>query len=256
MSFDRLAPHYRWMEWLLAGGKLQRCRTTFLDCLPPVRHALLLGEGNGRFLHEFLRKHSTARVTCVDASPCMLKEARRKVHPDGRVTFVCCDVIEWEPPQGAFDLVVSNFFLDCFRPDQIELIVKKISAALTTNARWLIADFCEPHRGWRKWRARLILRTMYWFFRQATDLPANRLTAPDAILAHHGFELQARRTFEWGLLQSDFWVRQRKAGRAAAKSRSIGVPGAPQGTFDRHANPFSPSILIDASPTDTRMIGS
>ena len=255
MSFDRLAPHYRWMEWLLAGGKLQRCRTTFLDCLPPVRHALLLGEGNGRFLPEFLRKHSTARVTCVDASPGMLKEARRRV-PDARVTFVCCDVIEWEPPQGAFDLVVSNFFLDCFRPDQIELIVKKISAALTTNARWLIADFCEPHRGWRKWRARLILRTMYWFFRQATDLPANRLTAPDTILAHHGFELQARRTFEWGLLQSDFWVRRRKAGPAAAESRFTGVPSAPQRTFDRHTNPFSPSILIDALPTDTRMIGS
>ena len=54
MSFDHLAPHYRWMEWLLAGSKPQRCRTTFLDTLPTARHALLLGEGNGRFLREFL----------------------------------------------------------------------------------------------------------------------------------------------------------------------------------------------------------
>jgi SAM-dependent methyltransferase len=209
MSFDRLAPHYRWMEWLLAGDKLQRCRTTFLDTLPSVRHALLLGEGNGRFLREFLRKQSTMRVTCVDSSPCMLKEARKTVRSDGRVTFVCCDVTGWEPLRSEFDLVVSNFFLDCFRPEQIELIAEKVAGALTDDARWLIADFCEPRRGWRKLRAQAILRAMYWFFRWATSLPARRLTAPDEILARHGFELQARRTFEWGLLHSELWVRHR-----------------------------------------------
>jgi len=248
MSFDRLAPHYRWMEWLLAGSKLQRCRTTFLDTLPLAQHVLLLGEGNGRFLREFLRKQPTARVTCVDDSPCMLKEARRRMPANPRVTFVCCDVAEWKPPQGAFDFVVSNFFLDCFRLEQIELIAEKISAALTDNAHWLIADFCEPCRGWRKWRARVILRAMYWFFRHATALPARRLTAPDTILARHGFELQARRTFEWGLLQSDLWVRRHKAGGA--------VPSAPQITFNMRAHPYSRSILVDGSPTDIRMIGS
>jgi ubiquinone/menaquinone biosynthesis C-methylase UbiE len=213
MSFDRLAPHYRWMEWLLAGGKLQRCRTTFLDLLPPVRHALLLGEGNGQFLREFLRKQPAARVTCVDASPRMLKEAEGRARCPSApqiapITFICCDVAEWEATPGEFDLVVSNFFLDCFRPEQIELIAEKISAALTEDARWMIADFSEADRGWRKWRARMILRAMYWFFRHATNLPANRLTAPDAMLARNGFQLQARRTFEWGLLQSDLWVRR------------------------------------------------
>ena len=224
MSFDRLAPHYRWMELLLAGRKLQRCRTTFLDTLPPVRHALLLGEGNGRFLREFLRKQSTARVTCVDASPRMLKAAQGRARCPSppqipQITFICCDATQWEPPQGEFDLVVSNFFLDCFRPDQIDLIAEEISGALTDDARWLIADFCEPRRGWRKWRARLILQSMYWFFRWATALPAGRLTAPDAVLARHGFELQARQTFEWGLLHSDLWVPRSKVGRA--------VPSAP-----------------------------
>ena len=208
MSFDRLAPHYRWMEWLLAGRKLQRCRTTFLDALPPVQHALLLGEGNGRFLRELLLKEPGARVTCVDASKQMLSEARRRARADERVRFVCCDVMAWTPRRDQFDLVVSNFFLDCFRADQIEAIVQKIRTVLTDDARWLIADFSEPHRGWRKWRARTILRAMYWFFRRATKLPAKDLTAPDTILARYGFELRARRTFEWGLLQSDLWARR------------------------------------------------
>src|SRR5687768_10747406 len=103
MSFDRLAPHYRWMEWLLAGRKLQRCRTAFIDTLPPVRQALLLGEGNGRFLRAFLLGQPGARVTCLDASARMLQAARRNVHASGRVNFVCCDVAEWKPPRNAFD---------------------------------------------------------------------------------------------------------------------------------------------------------
>jgi len=251
MSFDRLAPHYRWMEWLLAGGKLQRCRTRFLDALPQTQHALLLGEGNGRFLREFLRKQPTARVTCIDASPRMLKEARRRAPQNACVTFVCCDVTEWEPPQGEFDLVVSHFFLDCFRSEQIEFIAENISAALTDKARWLIADFCEPRRGWRKWRAQAILKTMYWFFRRTTKLPARKLTAPDAVLARHGFELQARQSFEWGLLQSDLWVR-----RQPKASGALGVPRGRDALPEEQENRLTRSILVDGSPTDIRMIGS
>ena len=31
MSFDRLAPHYSWMERVLAGRELHKCRTAFLE---------------------------------------------------------------------------------------------------------------------------------------------------------------------------------------------------------------------------------
>jgi len=58
-----------------------------------------------------------------------------------------------------------------------------------------------------RWRARLILWSMYRFFRVATRLPARRLTAPDPFLAEAGFALQARRVFEWGLLHSDCWTK-------------------------------------------------
>jgi hypothetical protein len=56
MSFDRLAPHYRWLEWVLAGRKLQRCRTAFLDEIGRADATLLVGEGNGRFLGELLKR--------------------------------------------------------------------------------------------------------------------------------------------------------------------------------------------------------
>lgn len=79
MGFDPLAPHYRWMEFVLAGNKLQRCRTAFLSRANQARNILLMGEGNGRFLIECRRRLKQARITCVDNSGCMLESARERL---------------------------------------------------------------------------------------------------------------------------------------------------------------------------------
>jgi ubiquinone/menaquinone biosynthesis C-methylase UbiE len=202
MSFDTLAPHYRWMERALAGEKLQRCRTEFLEKIPPPKRALLVGEGNGRFLREFHRRFPKTETTCLDASEKMLAEANRSVGTDS-VTFVRADIFDWKAPSAEFDLIVTNFFLDCFTREQISIVVKKLADAATGDATWLLADFCEPASGWKKWRARWILVSMYLFFRFATKLPARRLTQPDEFLRKAGFELAERRFYDWGLLHAD-----------------------------------------------------
>ena len=211
MSFDLLAPHYRWMEVVLAGEKLQRCRTAFLDEAEAARNVLILGEGNGRFLAECRRRLAKARITCVDQSARMLSLARKRVARLGlspeQVSFVHADALEWSPPENAFDLVVTHFFLDCFRSEQVEEIIRKLSRAATRQSSWLIADFQLPASGWRQCRARLILCMMYLFFRAVTALPARRLTRPDDFLRAHGFILCERKSSEWGLLHSDRWTR-------------------------------------------------
>jgi hypothetical protein len=110
-------------------------------------------------------------------------------------------------PQNQFDLIATHFFLDCFTPAQLEILIPKIALAAAPNAVWLIADFQAPNAGLRRIRARLILQVMYLFFRIVTRLPARELTAPDAFLKRNGFFLRERRVSEWGLLKSDFWER-------------------------------------------------
>jgi len=211
MSFDRLAPHYRWMERLLAGEKLQRCRTAFLHTVPRPQRVLMLGEGNGRCLVELLRTHPEAHCTCVDASQRMLERARARVQEQDlhgeRIDFVHADATHWQAPPGKFDLLVTHFFLDCFRADQPAELVPRLAATAAPDARWLLADFQEPAAGIAKWRARGILQAMYFFFQQATRLPASRLTPPDAFLQQSGFILRERSLSEWGLLHSDLWQR-------------------------------------------------
>ncbi len=211
MSFDRLAPHYRWMEAVLAGDRLQRCRLAHIGKLAGCDRVLLAGEGHGRFLAELVRRWPDMSVVHLDASPGMQAVARRRLAAAGaaagKVEFVTADVRECRLPAGEFAAVVTHFFLDCFGPADLGTVVGRLAESLRPEARWLQADFCVPERGWRRWRARMIVASMYAAFRVLTRLPASRLHAPGTHLNAHGFRLRDRVESEWGLLGAEWWQR-------------------------------------------------
>jgi len=240
MRFDAIAPHYGWLERATAGSLLQRCRTAFLAELAGAQRILLLGEGRGRFLFELLKSNPNARVTCLDASARMLGITRAELlrrasancapsdsspvgrldgrdegrhlacvetHLGDRVRFVHADILDdtWDWQATTYDAVASHFFLDCFPPDRLQTIISKVASITAPGGQWLLSDFCVPERGWRRFRAQVILLGLYAFFRVFTRLPAKRLTAPDRCLQMAGFQLRRRQHFNHGLLHSDLW---------------------------------------------------
>jgi hypothetical protein len=234
MSFDFLAPHYRWMEAVLAGRTLQRARLRWLDALEGRMNLLIVGEGPGRLLEEILRRFPQADVTVVELSGAMTDVARRRLRTKGfsleRVRWIQADVRAWDFADGggsdgnggdggrrggvaggrvSFDAVITPFVLDCFSSADVAAVVEKLGvAARGDDAVWLVADFQMPERrGWRRWRARAIHALMYWFFRVATGLEASRVTEPDEALARAGFVLRRRAVFNAGLVRSDLWAR-------------------------------------------------
>jgi len=222
MSFDAIALHYRWLEFVTAGTLLQQCRTAFLRELAEAKSVLLLGEGRGRFLVELMKLNPLARITYLDASEAMLSSTRDSLQHRGlmtdRLSLVQANVLD---PAGlqrrvtgepSFDAVASHFFLDCFRADQLEDVTAWVASRTTEDAHWLVSDFCVPNGGWQRARARMILTGLYLFFRLTTRLPANRLTSPDNSISQSGFVLQARKSFNHGLLHSDVWVKQASSG--------------------------------------------
>ncbi|HWA87590.1 MAG TPA: class I SAM-dependent methyltransferase [Opitutus sp.] len=224
-NFDRLAPHYDWLEALTAGPRLQRARTALLGELAGRRNILSVGEGHGRFAAACTARFPDARLTCVEASARMIARARRRLaarsqtNPDGRspsrtaapvagnVIWHQADVLAWTPPPEKFDAIATCFFLDCFAPRDLTAVVAKLARGAARDALWLVVDFAVPARGLARHRARFVHALMYAFFRVATRLPARSLTPPDDLLAAHGFQLATRREFEWGLIRADLWRR-------------------------------------------------
>jgi len=119
--------------------------------------------------------------------------------------LVQSDILEWRPPAELFDLVASHFFLDCFDPDQLARVIALVSASAAPGACWLVSDFREPERGWRRLRARAVLKAMYFFFRCVAKLPASHLTNAAPILRANGFTLERRHLSHFELLHADLW---------------------------------------------------
>ena len=71
-----------------------------------------------------------------------LTKRRRSVAESMRpsVKFIQEDFHHWTPA-GPYDVVVTHFFLDCFDEKELEEIVRKIAATLSTGGIWLLADF-------------------------------------------------------------------------------------------------------------------
>jgi ubiquinone/menaquinone biosynthesis C-methylase UbiE len=214
VNFDRVADHYYWLEALAFGSALQRARIYWLEKLPQPSRALIVGEGNGRFLCELLRVHPEIEIDCVDASARMLQLAKERLRQKvpgtlPQVRFLHYDLKTWSAPISTYDLVVSHFFLDCYEEIEISALVKKLAAMATNSATWLIADFCLPPKGIARAHARLWLSAMYGFFRSFAGIPGGRLIDPASLLKKGGFELLGSHHFRVGMVKSEVWHKSR-----------------------------------------------
>jgi ubiquinone/menaquinone biosynthesis C-methylase UbiE len=210
VSFDTLAPWYGTLEWIAFGDDLQRCRIACLEQIATPRRALIVGEGNGRFLCELLRLHPGVEIDCIDASQRMLQLARKRVEDElgdrgERVRFLHHEITLWSPPEHHYDLVVTHFVLDCFAETELAAVVRKLAQTTTEEASWLLADFCVPVGGVARLRARAWLAVMYQFFRLTAGIDAGPLIDPTAIMRAEGLALNRQHKFQLGMLKSELW---------------------------------------------------
>jgi ubiquinone/menaquinone biosynthesis C-methylase UbiE len=210
VSFDLVAPHYRWLETITFGNALQRARTCWIDTLARPKRTLILGEGDGRFLCELVRAYPKIDVDCIDASEAMLQLTRarlRRMHPESfsRVNFIREDILKWSP-RKSYDLLVTHFFLDCFPGRELQAIIAKLASVAEPSAVWLIADFAIPRTRFARVHAKLWLRMMYTFFRATAGIAANELVDPIPYLDGHGFIRASGSLLRGRMLRSDVYV--------------------------------------------------
>lgn len=213
MSFDRIAPFYQLLEYLVFGKALQRRRCAFLADIQGCEKVWVLGDGDGRFTASLIMSWQTnrkvRRVRYVDSSRRMISLAKRRLklmdEPTASVSFCQGDVLDL-PLTDTYDLVVSHFFLDCFCDDQLATLVPKIASRAESQAAWLISEFAIPSQGWRRLAAMAAIACMYFFFRVAADIRPGRLPEYRIYLQKSGLQLAKRQSAFGGFLVSELWV--------------------------------------------------
>ena len=210
MNCDAIASAYRWIEYAAFGRQLERHRLIFLDEARDRDRALLVGDGDGRFLIRLAIHNPRIKIDCIELSGKMIDVAQKRLYDANvrhcsRIRLIKADIRHFELAPEAYDLVVTNFLLDCFSAVDLAELVLALRRSCTSRAKWLIAEFQKPSYGWRAWHARLWLRSMYLFFGLTTRLKTQSLPPYEKILAQTGFSLTSKATSRAGLICSELW---------------------------------------------------
>ncbi len=222
-SFNRIARIYRWAEYLTLGPLLQRTRTHFLADLPALQPALkiepgtalVLGDGDGRFLARLLAQQTRLQAVAIDSSDamlgllrhrCRLYSDRLQTHQVSAVEFF--DQGQWK---GCADLIVTHFFLDCLTQPELDRLANRMAAHTRPGALWLLSDFAIPSHPWLAPLAALYIRLLYLAFRVLTGLRVTHLPDRASALSAAGFHRIARHSLLCGLLYTEIWQRDESA---------------------------------------------
>jgi ubiquinone/menaquinone biosynthesis C-methylase UbiE len=207
-NFDRVARLYRWLEYISFGPWLARCRNAQLAHLTGARHALLLGDGDGRFLARLLAANPTLTADVVDSSHAMLTLLERRLRRSQvrqRIRLHHADALHWNPT-GSYDLIVSHFFLDCFFPGQLEQLFDSVLPHALPGAQWVVSEFAIPRSPFAAYFARGIIRGLYRAFGWTTGLRVRTLPDYADPLLRRGLLPVHDRRYLAGLLSSQLWA--------------------------------------------------
>ena len=207
LNFDLLARPYRWLEYLTFGRWLERCRFHFLPALGEPRRALVLGDGDGRFLARLLRANPTLTADVVDISPAMLRllETRLPLEARNRVTLHEADARRIPPPGAGYELVVTHFFFDCLFQAELGALVDRIAPSLTPGAYWVVSEFAIPRGRVASLAGRAVVSGLYRAFGAFTGLFVRSLPDHGSVLQASDFHLVSEKRWLHGLLIGQLW---------------------------------------------------
>ncbi len=205
MSFDLVAPVYDALSRVVFGRSLQAAQTLFLPEMPPDSTILVVGGGTGALLMSVLIECSPKHVMFLEASEQMLARARRRVQDNpmaGRVDFRHGTEADLQPGE-TFSVVMLPFVLDLIpETDLKQAFLPRLIRATAPGGVWLVTDFVNSPR----LAHRLILKTMYLFFRLASGIRATHLPDSHRLLTEAGFQLTNRQMAVDGQVEASYWT--------------------------------------------------
>ena len=219
------------------------------------RRALVLGDGDGRFLAYLLARNPRLHADAVDLSPAMLRLLRLRAEAAtptaaSRLATHTADALAFHP-SASCDLVVTHFFLDCLTQPELDILVARTVPHLEPGALWLLSDFRIPP-GSLRLPASILIRTLYLAFRLLTGLRAAHLPDHASPLHLAGLFLVARHRSLLGILTTELWQHhpshplRHPTARALPQEISVTTPSPvpaipPTPGTDLPSGPTSPS---------------
>ncbi len=195
-GYSRIAKIYDQLARLVFGEAILRSQIIFFNQLEQCQDILVVGGGTGLWLNDLLNQFPHLKITFLDSSPEMICLAKEKLKSDYSVNFICSS-IELFSTEERYDAVLLFYFLDLFEENDLKRTLVTIKRKLKLNSLWLVTDFVNE----RIWH-RVMLGSMYLFFRVTTGLRNQQLPDWSTELKKSGLLKQNERSFYRGFIRS------------------------------------------------------
>jgi len=198
-NFDRIAPFYDQLARIVFGSAIQKAQCFFLDQIRDNDTVLVLGGGTGWIVDAIMDHVPTAQITFIDNSKSMIEMAKNRIRVEhqSKVAFVEGEYFDRNRDDD-FDVIFSAFYLDMFSQEEVSHILTDVSKNLKKSGKWIFTDFRYTTIGWQRY----LLKLMYFFFKVACGVSANKLANFDVEFMKLGLKAQMSRSFYFGMIES------------------------------------------------------
>jgi len=173
-NYNSIAKYYDTISRVVYQRAIIKAQVFLIQFIKDNDRILLVGGGTGWILEELSklqRKNLTA--VYVEKSAAMIKLARKRNTPHIKTTFIL-QPIEYYTSADKFDVIITPFLFDNFVRNKINILFTKLDGFLKPRGIWLYADFVNDGTEKKLWQ-RILLRTMYKFFRLTADIETQEL---------------------------------------------------------------------------------
>jgi len=204
-SFSPVAGFYDALARFVFGRQLQEAQAANLNYMADNSRLLIIGGGSGWILQQVLTKIRHSSIVYLEASGSMLRKSEKRNKHN-----LLTNTVEYRLgteadiyPYEQYDIIIANFFLDLFSQSYLEPIAEKLYSALAPGGKWLITDFVRPVSNLLPaWRAFILYKSMYLFFRVTCGISATTLPNWENNLKPYPLEKINSTYFYHGLVKS------------------------------------------------------
>ncbi|HWZ03025.1 MAG TPA: class I SAM-dependent methyltransferase [Mucilaginibacter sp.] len=190
-NYNNSAWFYDRLSGLVYGKALINAQVYLLQFIPPKSNLLIVGGGTGWILDEITGIHpSGLQITYVEVAPKMIAISKTRDTGGNKVIFIN-DAMENVPLIDDFDIVVTPFLFDNFTQQTFQKVFTHIHPLLKPGSLWLNCDFQLKGKWWQK----VLLKSMFLFFRMICDIEASTLPDIDKQFNQYGYKTIATQTF-------------------------------------------------------------
>jgi len=200
-NYDRIARYYDSLSRMIFFSAQVNAQVEQLRFIPANSRILIAGGGTGWILEEIANVHpSGLHITYIEISEKMLALSRKRDVKANKVAYLHASAEEAQL-QGSYDVIMTAFLFDNFEKEKVKEVFGKFDGLLKDAGLWLFADFYYEKGSGKSWKWYL-LKTMYLFFKQISDVEASMLIDTAQFFKQHHYKILKTNFYYSGFIKA------------------------------------------------------